>query len=536
MSARRNSLIRSTSGAVAPTVALSLFALIAAGGIAFDYARMAGLDTELQNAADQAALAAATQLDGEDDARTRATNAVKNLIQNNARFANDGCGVAVGVGTSTSLPAGCDTAGTLRFYQDREKTALATSDADAKFVEVEVNKRTANFALTPIVQVFSSGGIKALAFAGVGQAICKQPPVMICNPDEPIGNENEHLPFNAVAGQGMRLVTGDASAPGNFGWLESNIVDDKDVNGSPALFAALSYDTPPGECQPIDGVTTKTGMVAAALSSFNTRFDVFANGNPTCPGKPGGTCSPSINTRKDLVCKSSGGASCNANANWTESSKPYRPQSANFLPTDKSEDPDIMGYPRDLVHAVPSSSTTPIMGDGSWDRDAYFRVNYNWTHAQWTAALSDSITRYELYKWEIAHQSVQVSTTPPDYKGINIPQSLSGNDTAFGKPATGRSGIDPTISPIDRRKLSVAVLNCEALEAKGKTKNVPVAMWLDIFLVEPSFVRKGSFGGKKNEIFTEDKEIYAEVISATNVSASSSGSQVVLRSVPYLIE
>ena len=32
MSARRNSLLRSTSGAVAPTVALSLFGLIAAGG------------------------------------------------------------------------------------------------------------------------------------------------------------------------------------------------------------------------------------------------------------------------------------------------------------------------------------------------------------------------------------------------------------------------------------------------------------------------------------------------------------------------
>ena len=50
-------------GAVAPIVALSLFGLIAAGGLAFDYARLAAMDTELQTAADQAALAAATQLD-----------------------------------------------------------------------------------------------------------------------------------------------------------------------------------------------------------------------------------------------------------------------------------------------------------------------------------------------------------------------------------------------------------------------------------------------------------------------------------------
>jgi hypothetical protein len=150
--------------------------------------------------------------------------------------------------------------------------------------------------------------------------------------------------------------------------------------------------------------------------------------------------------------------------------------------------------------------------------------------------LSSSITRYELYKWEIAHPSVQVSATPSVYKGIGVPQPFSGNDTGFGQPATGRAGVDPTTSPIDRRKLSVAVVNCEAIELKGKKENVHVAVWLDIFLVEPSFVRKGSFGGKNNETFTQDKEIYAEVISATNVSANASGSQVVLRSVPYLIE
>ena len=39
-------LIRSNSGAVAPTIALSLTALVATGGIAFDYARIANLDTD----------------------------------------------------------------------------------------------------------------------------------------------------------------------------------------------------------------------------------------------------------------------------------------------------------------------------------------------------------------------------------------------------------------------------------------------------------------------------------------------------------
>ena len=70
------------SAAVAPTVALSLFALIGAGGLAFDYSRMASLDTELQNAADQSALAGATQLDGEERAVERATAAAQGLLTN----------------------------------------------------------------------------------------------------------------------------------------------------------------------------------------------------------------------------------------------------------------------------------------------------------------------------------------------------------------------------------------------------------------------------------------------------------------------
>src|SRR5215217_3618817 len=81
------------SGAVAPTVALALFALVGMGGIAFDYAHLANLDTELQQAADQAALAAATQLDGSSGSRARATAAAQQLLNNATFFASDVSGV-----------------------------------------------------------------------------------------------------------------------------------------------------------------------------------------------------------------------------------------------------------------------------------------------------------------------------------------------------------------------------------------------------------------------------------------------------------
>src|SRR3954451_16764075 len=97
MRLRAESLWRHDGGAVAPTVALSLVGLIAVRGIAFDYAHMAALDTELQQAADQAALAAATQLDGQAGAFARATAAAQALITNRTYLANNGTSSAVTV-------------------------------------------------------------------------------------------------------------------------------------------------------------------------------------------------------------------------------------------------------------------------------------------------------------------------------------------------------------------------------------------------------------------------------------------------------
>src|SRR4051812_10118293 len=136
-------LWESDDGAVAPMVGLSLVALLATGGIAFDYAHMAALDTELQQAADQAALAAATQLDGQPGAIARATAAAQSLITNKTYFANNGTSTDVTVPDITFCSA---------FDDSKPNTATActttTADASAKVVWVKVGGRTANFALT----------------------------------------------------------------------------------------------------------------------------------------------------------------------------------------------------------------------------------------------------------------------------------------------------------------------------------------------------------------------------------------------------
>jgi hypothetical protein len=354
-----------------------------------------------------------------------------------------------------------------------------------------------------------------------------------------------NLPFTPTPGVGLKLVTGDATVPGNFGWLESD-----NGPGASNLAEQLGYNTPLGNCQPETGVTTETGMDASVINAYNTRFDVYANGNTTCPSQDGGTCSPSDVTRKDLVCGTSGGSptSCSSNSNWSEASNPYRLKTtctgtgknqvcttaSGDLPTDGSSDPTIMGYPPDECHMSPTSGSCGVTGDGNWDRNAYFRVNYGWDSSTWPTktGLSSSVansaanyaSRYNVYKWERSNPSVAS-------KGIAVPQKDSGNNYAFGQPATGHRGITPSTSQADRRVIAVAVLNCQALKAKGKTTDVPVATWMDVFLVQPALTRKTG-----NQTIFSDKNIYVEEIGTTTASASDITAQVVRRDKPYLIK
>ncbi|WEK42510.1 MAG: pilus assembly protein TadG-related protein [Candidatus Sphingomonas colombiensis] len=496
---------KSESGSVAPIVAIALFAVVGGAGIAFDYARLAALDTELQNAADHAALAAAAQLDGKSGAQTRATSSAQNLITNLALFANDGTNRTVTVPTVT-------------FYQDKAKATLATGDGNSNFVQVTVGARRAFYALTPVVGALQSGLLSAKAFAGVASGICKVPPVMICNPQET--STNKSFDPSTLVGAGLNLVAGGAWTPGNFGFLDTG------GNGAKNLSSALGWISPPGDCQPVTGVTTEPGANASVLAALNTRFDIYDNGAQTCPS--GGVCPPSANAVKDLVRKNGNGNNvCTlSNSGWQVSNNPYLPSSAT-TPLTNAQMPDAMGYPRDMCHAVSSTGTCANgrIGNGSWDRNAYFYVNYgsafDWRTAMTNAGYnSNNVTRYQVYQWELTNAASR----------INTPRAV-GSLTSYGAPicwsGSPSGGIAPGGSNVDRRRISAAVINCQQYGVNGKTTNVPVQAWVELFLVEPSAKRSR----------TGASDIYAEIIGETNSgNAGGTAGQVVRKDVPYLIE
>lgn len=534
------------SGAVAASYALALPMLIMLAGVGFDYGRMVALDSELQNAADQAALAGATQLDGTTGSCQRAADAARKLVSNDTLLAS-GSGLSITVPT---VDVGEDCTGTdqVRFWKDSGRAEAADGDATAKFIEIVVDERTVTYALTAVGGAIGPD-LAARAMAGMASAICKVPPVMMCNPEEAATNTDVELDFDAdtYKGVGLRLVANNSYSPGSFGFLETEF-----GNGANNLLAALGWNTPPGDCVGTDGVEIKNGLTVSVIDGLNTRFDMPGNGN-NCPSIGGlaGACWPSVNVRKDLVR----GNNCNGGNAWAENAstsstfdtRNYRPTSAAVLASTVT--PQIMGHPRDLCHAFSDTGNCASVnggkserfGTGDWDIQAYWRSNYG---VSYTGQVPSSYgsqpkgypTRYQVYRWEADNISTTIANPIPG----------QGSTNAYAQPQAGMCmamssapyGVVPTDGGIDRRRISVAVLNCNALAAEGNLNNrvldVARRNWVDVFLVEPSYSRtKCTSGSGCNTKYTDKSDVYVEIIGRTDIA---DGGQTVRRDVPYLIQ
>ena len=525
-------LALSESAAIAPLYAIGIFVLVGIAGVGFDYARMASLDSELQNAADQAALAGATQLDGKTGTCSRAASAARTFILNNTRFAKDGGSAAV---TFQDEPA-CDGVGRIRFWQDRDGTTAATGDANARFVEVFVDPRSATYSLTPLIDLFSTGQMGAAAMAGLGSSICKQPPIMICHPEP-------GSPFNAEGRKGQGLIatghsagnttkapgkdddgdnegtgTSNTWSPGNFGFLQ---IDSGSGPNNKKLLQALAYENPPLDCTPLEGNKVNTGTPQNFYNAINTRFGIYnfpKNGNNTLAPCENGACPPAPNVRADL--RTNNGAQCklgkgNGNSGFRlpadgDEFKPQNPTNAAYsAATNYDVNSAVrMGLPRDLCHynTYPAPTSSGLcaegrIGDGKWAREDYWDIEHPGTTRPPNWA---SMTRYETYLWEIANSE--------------------GLAPACGGPP----------SDAGRRVMTIAVVsNCASLS--GTSRDVVIDEFIDAFLVEPSIDDNGT--GEKDRRHTPFKDmIYFEVIGKSKIAGNGVfGSQEVRRDIPYLV-
>jgi Flp pilus assembly protein TadG len=518
-------------GSVAPTVALSLFGLIAAGGIAFDYARLAAMDTELQQAADQAALAAVTQLDQGDDSIDRAeasiqdATATNRLAANYTKFANDGTAATVDLNLVT-------------FCSEFDDTKAATSDActtttdptKARFVWVKTSLRTAKFAFTPIAGAIQ-GTSHAEAVAGIQSSICDIAPLFVCT-------DNDNFPSDDDIGKSLLMKTGSRNSwfPGNYGYLDFG-------GGNTGVQNALMGRGLNG-CRPIDESNTAPGN-KSATDAINTRFDLYSGGTITpslCSNPTDGTACPDQNVNKDSTMEMT--YVIQQNKDLPEPTAPACGAAAtarNANPevsyTDFALNPAVKGMPRDTCHY--SSCADGNFGDGIWDYTGYMAANHPSVDPATVPRAGATPTRYETYQWENAHQGDSpsslgtVDVMPPP---TLVDKKTTGSNTTytfkrqcnFRKPRLASAAVDP------RRILPIVAASCAGLNGASDLDAFAALRVFNVFLVEPSFNRTTTKGYPANRV-TDEKEIYAEVLGPAETIQGGSGFQVYSRNRPYLV-
>ena len=472
--------------AIAPLYAMALFGLITAAGVGMDYGRMMAMDSELQNAADQAALAAATQLDGGDDAITRAEAAARDALAtassewvNVTVMSNDGDGIGI-----TDL--------SFEFYESYDSAtdtfgAVATNGADAEVVMVTVNGREAFFALTAVVDALSSGDIEANAVAGVETATCNVPPLMFCVP-----SGDTDFPGTGDIGKGIsmhvRANQAESWAPGNFGFLdiEYTNIDPNHQNhmtGMNSDFLGCAGDV----------IESRTGSRTPEMRALNTRFDIYENGGQVdCQGN--GDFCPSQNTTKNWVVAQSFNSSDTASGPGCATS-PNNPTWVETASTSGATDPATeAGFPQD-------TSTIDGYGNGIWAADSFMTANYGAGSLSGVTDLdgNGSISRYEVYKWQLENISGRLGQgTKVGYNStLGNNGKYSGTAYCAYPQSISETPVVPSSTQKDRRIITVAAVDCSGLNGHAP---VNILRWVDLFLVQPA----SSSGA--------DKSFYAEVM------------------------
>ncbi len=516
-------LWKETDGAVAPTVALSLVGLLASAGIAVDYARLAAMDTELQQAADQAALAAATQLDRSDASQTNAIAAISDgtatnrLAANLSRFANDGGGAEVDIAEVTFCSAFDDS-----IASNATACSETTDGTESRFVIVTTEVRTADYAFTPILAAFSTS-IRATAVASVESSICNVAPMFVCTGDA-------NFPDGDDIGKGLRLKTGaqNSWAPGNYGFLDFG-------PGNPGVIEALLGNGLNG-CLPTNETNTQPGN-KNATDAINTRLDVYAGSPATnnpdiCNTATGGGC-PAMSARKDMVVTLTNTENnvVSSTPSITAPTCPADPKAADaeFV---LSTSP-VKGLDRDACHYADDCAGGNF-GDGVWDYAGYMAANHPTVDPDDVPAAGATPTRYEVYTWELTTDVTPSLLAPKTFTTTSSVLRQNGRydhtittQCTYSAPMYGSTAYP---EQKDRRILPIIAANCEGLNGVGNAdEDFQLIRVFDVFITEPSWTRTTPGIG------TDEKEIYAEVIGPAQVFGGGSGIQYYSRSRPYLI-
>jgi len=470
------------SGNVIIYVTIFIFVFFGFVGLAIDFGRVYTTNSEAQSAADAAALAAASQLDGRSVSITRATNAAMTtpLVSNKQTYADgsvdDGTVVITGIRFLTGLPASDD---------DPITAGYETTDPlEARFAEVTTEALTHNNVFMVAIEgVDSTATLTATAVAGFNQVICNITPMMMCNPEEKDGNVGAAFDLDEYIGKQVLAKNhkgGGFWAPGNWGLLDSAAFP----SGAKGVAQMLASATAPEACYDTD-VDTETGAKISVNDAFNVRFDMYMGFFKN--DQNNSTYRPAKNVTKGKT--------------WT--SKLNDDGTTDLCNDIVHEAPGTMGMPRDQDWsddlAIYGTSTNPSrFGNGQWDCTTYWAANHPTAPPPGCGGpLTNTLTRFEVYEYEIANE---------------IPNPVSGPTAEEGNPMCYTGATAPGTGP-ERRTMSVAVVNCVEQDVHGKSVGVATIGYIDVFITEPATEPSDS----------EGSDIFFEIVGAAGTGAAGGG-------------
>ncbi len=449
-------------GAFMAIMVILIVVLLAFTSLILDVGRVLILRSEMQNAVDAAAIAAAAELDTNADAQQRAMNAARNAFMLSSHFArikellgditlpNSAFTFFCNIGSrydpnaddpNVDLSVFCGNTTPFAGSGPDSKKYEATGDGDSHYVRVSLTPTgaaadhfTVDLIFFPLLKVIGATGVledlalAANALAGRGLYACNFPPMAICDPFEGSGGFEANMPVGGhieLKQQGSNQWIG-----GNFGFLTP------EGGGGATDVAIFLADEGDNDCQPAVVTTKPGGMTNKAKSGVNTRFGIYDKDDDIYG-----------NTFGAVVAPFKGGG---APAQWPAA-------------------PNVMNYPLDQTTLASDSR----FGNGDWLCLDYWTAHHDPLDLPPVGCLNPTsgMTRWDIYNHEINNGLI------PNIDEDGVP----GVEPAVDGDSAG--GV------ANRRRIYVAVLSCQALGLSGGKTTAVISDpdgFAEIFIIRPA--------------------------------------------------
>lgn len=447
---------RHQRGAVAIMFGLSIFVLFGFMALAVDLGRTYVVRTELQNAADAAALAGAKDLNQKLDGVTKAIDTVKKIgLQNNTKFSFKG-NAGIAISDDMIWVGSCPDDGCMVLVSDIKNDADAAGKTFLK-VHIPSGALATFFAVVPT----TAAGTGTPSTSTYGRAVAglflrEITPIGICAIDLNKGGTQDLTPPDPA---GRKELT-------QFGFRRGvayNVMELGPLSGSGQPYLLNPVDTWPGPpCDPSHSSATYTAPFVCTGTSaavVTVPGNVFGN-----TGISGGPIQVALNSRFNVD-------SC-------------APQDINVKPYDFG--PAGAGYPKNWME--PGASTQPsrqsIAIDPATQKPvaaptfADYGVLWSYSRAVQAVGTSPNATAgdpFTLSDWPGLYSGVADIANYP--LAPSTPPFPSGTQAAPYNTVSGSDYFNPPpIAPgsRNRRVLNLAIVNCPAATGTGCSSTIPV--------------------------------------------------------------